>query len=514
LSLTVENEFVGIRNVKIENALESTTALDIKRDAVYNSGTTKTDGKAYDTYPTLVLNTTDGYYHVGSVDGPILLVDILNTTAWSVPHTGKKTVTLEASATEYGASPFYIDFCQWEADTQNLSIIWNNVDYTDYCIDNFYYQQYSTNSLLPVTEKLKQMLIDFTREYAVRSGTLSTWYEDQWVEFCSYYDHVGADHTSGDACNAYDDPVKGMTYSNAYTAVEGTNNVTITLQVGMNKYAGVLYKFVPEHTGVYLIQSISNTSIDDPYVYLMDADGVMLAYENDPYFYNSTVSSSFDFYLYYYFTAGETYYLRVSLGTNTTGTFEFDVNYTGEQSYKIFVLASDHEMPGIWTISLDAYESGNFDDTTYGIATNIGLNTNDKDGAIDKTHSIYYAVDDNNEFTSPIYIDFVHPTLLFTSGESLYDMIVNGYFNLPDTQGALTEIMLQYYEASIAGKSEDDELYGMVKADSQLVYYLCSMLDYQKSDTTNDSRGTNFWMIFGCYYMTIDSTNSHAISNG
>jgi hypothetical protein len=177
----------------------------------------------------------------------------------------------------------------------------------------------------------------------------------------------------------------------------------------------------------------------------------------------------------------------------------------------LLVLASDHQQPGIWTISLEAYESGNFDDTTYGIATNIGVNTNDKDGALGNNYSIYYAVNENNEYVSPLYIDFLHPCLLFTSGESLADMIDAGFFNLPDSGKTLTNLMKKYLAASTEGKSEDDPLYGMVKADTSLVYYLCAMLNYQKSDTTNDSAKTNFWMVFACYYMTIDENNYQAI---
>jgi thiol-disulfide isomerase/thioredoxin len=511
LSLSSENEFVGIRNVKVENALESTSALDIQRSAAYNSGTGSTNGKAYDTYATIVYNETDGYYHVGTKDGPLLLADIIYSTAWSLPHAKSKTVELEGGS-EYPTSPFYIDFCQWEADTTDLNIVWRNIDYTTYCIDNFYYEQYSENNLIPVTAELRQMLIDFTYEYATRNGANSTWYEDQWIEFCYYYDHIGANHASGDFCNSYDDPVRGMTYTSAYTATEGKNTVSITEQIGIAKYAGALYKFVPSNTGVYYIYSKTESDLYDPTVTLLDEDGNTLTYEDDAYFADSTTGNYlFDFHMYYYFTANKTYYLRFSLGTNEVGVFDVQIEYTQKESVDLLVLASDHQQPGIWTITLEAYESGNFDDTTYGIATNIGVNTNDKDGALGNNYSIYYAVNENNEYVSPLYIDFLHPCLLFTSGESLADMIDAGFFNLPDSGKTLTNLMRKYLAASTEGKSEDDPLYGMVKADTTLVYYLCAMLNYQKSDTTNDSAKTNFWMVFACYYMTIDENNYQAI---
>ncbi len=64
------------------------------------------------------------------------------------------------------------------------------------------------------------------------------------------------------------------------------------------------YRFVPEESGVYYIESFSNTEESDPYCFVLNADGDYVASGDD---YNGTL----DFRLVCAFESGKTYYLEI-----------------------------------------------------------------------------------------------------------------------------------------------------------------------------------------------------------
>ncbi|MGN0817992.1 MAG: hypothetical protein ACI4L9_03385, partial [Candidatus Coproplasma sp.] len=109
--------------------------------------------------------------------------------------------------------------------------------------------------------------------------------------------------------------------------------------------------------------------------------------------------------------------------------------------------------------------------------------------------NIYHEVTSEGGYDgSKIYIDFVHPTYYDANGHTLKEIIDQGLFNLGNKD--LTATMNAYYEASIEGKDESDELYGIHEATKELVDAISEYLDYMHGE----SRGTNYWLVFGLYY--------------
>lgn len=70
-------------------------------------------------------------------------------------------------------------------------------------------------------------------------------------------------------------------------------------------YEGDWFRFVPEESGVYYIQSFSNTETTDPLCIVMDADGEWIASADD---YDDTL----DFKVVCFFESGKTYYISAS----------------------------------------------------------------------------------------------------------------------------------------------------------------------------------------------------------
>lgn len=502
---SVEGEIVAIKNVRVQSAADLTEPTDVKRELTYFTSGSSDTAQKYDVYTETVLGS-DGYYHVKNSDGSageIVLVDLLYGSAWSIIHLGSKTSVNDELITYYN-SPFYIDFFNWEANTSDLKIIWNGTDYTSFVIDLFYFQMYSDNQLLPVNEQIKQVLIDFTKEFADRYGV--TWYEDQWKEFCYYYQHYGNAHAEGEKCFAEIDPISGMAFFNSLKLEEGVTTVTVEREVDLIAYAGTMLEFVPTETGVYLIQSLApETSTYDPTATLYDANGNSLDYSTIVYTYDFLSGGYGDnFQMYYYFEAGQTYYLRISVGLSTAGSCDVSVEYIAE-TVELLVICSDHVQPGIWDASVNEDDTVDYNNTTYAVSVSVTLHT---DG-------YYHAITDDYDIGSLIYVDFIHPSLIYSytdgSSMSLLGMIQDAkLFDFTSVGGGdFTETMMEYYYKSIEGKSEDDELYGMLAADKALVDLIVYMLS-QDDYYTTDAYSSNFWLTLCCYYMTVDSSNSQA----
>ena len=117
--------------------------------------------------------------------------------------------------------------------------------------------------------------------------------------------------------------------------------------------------------------------------------------------------------------------------------------------------------------------------------------------AYDSDSDCFYA-HENNEFGSPIYIDFVNANYFHIMGHSLKKMIDDGLFNLrPFGQRDYTDKIKEYYNRSIEGKSEGEELYGMTEASWDLVQIISDVL-YWRGD--KDGYDKNYWLSVATYY--------------
>ena len=390
---------VDKESIEVETYIPRYAATDLQDDNTYAS------------YVDIFFNENDGYYHVGSVNGPLLLAGLqgVNTQFYSkLPEDQRTTVVTKL--------------------TEDGEFIYNGEDvYTPFIL----YCQYATNSRLygfcPVTEQLRGYLEEYVRQngFSVNQNT--------WLELCSYYSAYGTE-------SELEDPTRGLSTFNAFEAIEtlegeeGFKNVVTYTQIIMPR--GFLYKFVPTKSGVYRITSSSTQEVDgwvftgsfeqwnnendgDRILYLdstigerhcpellidPDGDGV---YERD--FKNCSMIG--------YFEEGVEYYIDIAYyDVYGAGTFTFDLKYVGE-SFDVFVEAS----PGVFT-----RDEGS-DIIAGGI--DVALCTDEND----PRYGYYCHLLPNGELGSILYADFHFTTNIFPT-QSIKDLIESGALNMGMTE--------------------------------------------------------------------------------
>jgi len=193
----------------------------------YNTG--------FESYAEVVLGD-DGYYHVGTKDGPILLANLMGYTKFENNN--------------YVSNRLYMNM--------DGTFIVNGVNKYNslerYC-------NYASNSLMQgycsVTEELKDLLVAYVEMYRSEIGYSED--ENLWLTLCAYYDAYG---TEG---KQMEDPIKGLASFSAYEAVESPvneNGDVTELELNHLKYdkilvpRGYLYKFTPTKSGVYRVLSM------------------------------------------------------------------------------------------------------------------------------------------------------------------------------------------------------------------------------------------------------------------
>ncbi len=265
------------------------------------------------------------------------------------------------------------------------------------------------------------------------------------------------------------------------TAVMGKNTANIW-NISNAVDGGVLFKFIPETTGVYYLYS-KGVLGDDPAIIVYNSSRDTIASFDNLISYDMFLRDNReDFEGYVVLTAGETYYLRVSKGLQATGEIDFYIEYKGE-SLDVLRVATTGD--GMWTFNPNLGL-----DFEYYIAVNTVYNEMD---------GYYHAIDRNGKEGSVIYIDFIHPNFYDQNNHSLLWIIENGYFDFSKNYGPdYTSIMMQYYYKSIEGKDKNDELYGMLEADEELVNYLCLFMDLTSNESNSFKSG--FWLSLACYY--------------
>lgn len=359
---------VYINNLRIVDVENIDVATYIPRFAATNMNE---DGFGYQNYITPVFNEDDGYYHVNSADGPLLLANLMMASRFS----NTEIYTLAA----------------------NGLIVLDGVDYYDQLVD---YCSYASNSqiysMCPVTEELKQLLIKVTQAVGIEQT------ENEWLQICEYYDAYGAGaaHIS--------DPIKGLSADSAYEAKLGTNSVTYD-RIIMPR--GLLYRFVPTKSGAYRITSNSEFEVEG-WVFTrenLENREAFYTYEaNERMYYSET-----DISMVIYLEAGKEYFIDIAYyDVYGTGTFTFDVEYVSKE-LKLFVACS----PGYFT-----YEDENtYEVVAGGIDVALG-----SDG-------YYHELLSDGSLGSIIYADFVSPTGIFPSN-SIEELLAAGAFDFDLTE--------------------------------------------------------------------------------
>ena len=377
-SNNVGEDTAYIRNMRVVDSSDIDISTFIPRQAA----TTKDDGFTYD-YVDIFFNESDGYYHVGSENGPLLLADLMGFTDFNEEKS--------------------IYFMLYDGD---VSV--DGVSYYDTMLPYFTLASNSAlNGVCTVTKELAEQL----KTVASIAGFDGT--ENEWLKICKYFEVYGADGAQ------LQDPIKGLKPFCAFTATLGKN-----VQTNYFYYdrviipRGLLAEFVPEKSGVYRFTSHSSVS-DGVEGWLFDENGqVLYTYEREERMYEDNNNVS----IVYYMEAGKSYYLNIAFwDVYETGYIYYDVEYIAKE-WDMFCLAS----PGYFT-----YDSGaSGDDMYFTISGGIDV--------ILGSDGYYYHDLGDGKLGSMLYADFTGITGVFNmpiaNVGDITGMIDRGAFDFTKTE--------------------------------------------------------------------------------
>ena len=372
-STAMGDDTVYIKNVRVVDSSKINVATYLPRPAAK-----PLDDLNYE-YVQLVFNDADGYYHVGSKNGPLLLADLMgyteftkDTTVWEMAYDGK--------------------------------IVVGGKNYQDALTQYCNYASNSKGGLCTVNKELMELLQMVDKAVGFDDAD-----DKEWMKICKYYEAYGSNGKQ------LEDPIKGLATFSAFTAKEGkkvSSNYFYYDQILMPR--GKLAKFVPSKSGVYRITSRSESAqgVDG---WLFDKNhNQLLAYEHVERMYEGDEVS-----MVYYMKKGEAYYIDIAFwDVYEVGTIYYDIEYIAAE-WDYFRLCS----PGYFTYDSDA--SGN--DMYHLIAGGIDV--------VLGSDGIYYEDLGNGKKGSKIYADFVGITPIFD--KPLQTMIKMNAFDFSKTEDDL-----------------------------------------------------------------------------
>ena len=362
------DDTVYLDNMRIIAASEIDTQTYLPRYAA-----TTEDGDNY-SYVNVVYNEADGYYHVGDVNGPLLLADMMNYTQFSEEEILQDIVVAGT------------------ADKDGISL-YNKVEEGGAGMVKYF--SYASNSSLTGVCTVNKELAEMLKQVADIAGFSDD--ENEWLKICKYYASYGPDATQ------LQDPIKGLAPFCAFETKLGKDIDTNYFYYDRAIIPrGLFSEFTPTQSGVYRFTSKSDYQ-DGIDAWIFDENTQeLLVYEHDERMYLDDKNCS----MVYYMEAGKSYYINMAFwDIYATGYIYYDVEYLGE-SYELFRICS----PGYFTYDSDATGESIYDIITGGITPVL------KDGK-------YYEEEDG----SLIYADFTGLTTVFSS--SIVEMIDMGGFD-------------------------------------------------------------------------------------
>ena len=439
-------DIVYISNLRLINTEEIKTPTYIYRDcsnkAIQNSKNYSQYN--YEEYVDVYFNEEDGYYHVNSENGPLVLADLLYATNWSDK-----------------ATPFAL------GSNGYLNI--NSKDYKD-IIDE--YANYSSNGGInktPVTHELYEALNVIAKYYGDSSN------ENEWLELCGYYSAYATDGKE------FEDPTKGLAIWNAFDATLGNQNFATFNRPILPR--GLKFKFVPEQSGVYKVNSIGT---EETLCWIMDENGTIISEANfNARHFSYENADKYNFEMYYYFEANQTYFINPAFYDYLyNGTLQFNIEYVGD-TFEIFTLCS----PGYYTTTLD--EEGNMTNEIISPGINI----------IKGEDGYYHELKEDGTIGSIIYADFIYSTIF---NYSLLDLATktDAFDFSRDADGKYTTGVDKTDDAKFYATmtiKESGDLYGCVPVDEDLKQLLVMLMDKYGYDRRVNPGVENQWLKL-CYY--------------
>ena len=335
----------------------------------------------------------DGYYHVGSPTGPILLANLMSYTRFS-----------DESTVYYMAVELY----------ENGFITADEYDrLIDYC-------SYASNSSIygvsSVTEELRTLLTKISYYLGDQTN------ENDWLRFCCYYDAYGTNGVQ------LVDPIQGLATFAAVEVTESTlGDTDFPNQFVYDRMImprGFIAKFTPTVSGTYLITSFAPDPSNPGYgletnAWVFTAEG--FDDREQWYTYENNFRNNYDVnncYMVLYLEAGRDYYIDIAFyDVYQEGTINFRVERLGGEGYYKFALAS----PAYFTTILESGDSMTSWIIHGGIDVVLG-----EDG-------IWREKREDGNVGSIIYADFTQKTPLFSG--TILEMIEQGSFNFSLSEG-------------------------------------------------------------------------------
>ena len=410
------DDTVYLKNLKVIDAEDIDVETYIFRYAATDLNDTH-DG--YNTYVEVFYNAEDGYYHVGSVDGPLLLANHLGYTQFD----SEKTISERV----------YVNY-ELMVGNENMFKYW------------VIYGNAASNSHMPgytpVTEELKTMLIAYCNKYRLEVGKAAS--ENLWLQLCVYFDAYGT--VDGKPTPELANPIQGLT---AFSAIEmdidnpnptEKGDIVTRAEVEYSQVImprGYLFKFVPTKSGVYRVTSKSDqevvgwifTGTNDEWA--ENGDRTVLTHydvgerhcvellvdtNNDGIYERDMKNVS----LVAYMEAGKEYFIDIAYyDIYATGKFTFDVTWVGE-TFNYFIQASSG--PITYIESLDG---------SMGDLIALGIDFDFKmEGDKEYAYHVLERDKDGNvtKWGEKIYADFYYPTTLFPT-QSIEALIKANAFN-------------------------------------------------------------------------------------
>lgn len=351
------DDTVYLKNLRIVDTNEIDAPTYIPRYAAVAD-----DNDNY-TYATIVLNEADGYYHVGSANGPLLLADLMNYTQLSETKT-VWDIVYEGIATLNGKN-FYDDMVRFFS--------------------------YASNSALSGACTVNKELADWLKIVSDNIGFDGS--ENEWLKVCKYYQAYGTE-------NQLTDPIKGLANFSAYEAKLGKNIETNCFYYDRPIMPrGLMAKFTAPKAGVYRITSRSESVHGvEGWIFDENRSENHYTYEHDERRDDDGLNVS----MLYYLGAGESCYIDIAFwDIYEVGYVYYDIEYVGA-TFDLLRLAS----PSYYTYDSDATGETMYDIISGGIKVILG-----PDG--------YYHQDlgkdaqGNQKYGSLLYADFTGTTGIF-----------------------------------------------------------------------------------------------------
>ena len=248
------------------------------------------------TYADIYLNAKDGYYHVGSENGPLLLAGLYDYTQFSDEE--------------------YIYMWAAEGDI--------TIDGNDYYDEMVPYFSAATNSNLLGWCTVTEELAGYLKLVADIKGFYDD--ENEWLLFCKYFDAYG---TNGEQL---EDPVAGLKTWSALTAVEGVGVESNHFYYNGNPIMprGKLARFTPTVSGVYRITS-STDYTDSLDAWIFDDDYNMLYEYTADEMMGHLYCDSDNVTMVMYMEAGKNYYIDIApYDVYAVCNVWYDIEYLGE----------------------------------------------------------------------------------------------------------------------------------------------------------------------------------------